>query len=109
MEAPSRPSNESIEASKWNAQLARRVSRWKRLRLSLAILLTGAGAATFLFGSASIWSVPCFITALIAYLLYLDSRDQLREIRSRNWATITPRISGASQRTHEGVKTTPSR
>lgn len=102
MESPNHQSNKAMEsAARWNVALARRVTRWKRLRLALAIVFAGIAIAALFLGSASIWSVPCFIAAFIAYLLYLDSRDQLREIRARNWATITPRISGIAERNRE--------
>ncbi|NQU23157.1 MAG: hypothetical protein HQ567_17910 [Candidatus Nealsonbacteria bacterium] len=85
-------------ATEWNDALAKRVTRWKRLRLAAAIVLTAVGIATLFAGPASIWSVPCFIVAFIAYLLYLDSRDQIREIRARRWSAITPRIGRGTAR-----------
>ncbi len=99
MESPTSPSDRSAEsAAKWNRELAGRVTRWKRFRLTFAILLTGVGVGTVFFEAASIWSVPCFIAAFVAYLLYLDSRDQLREVKARQWTSITPRISRITAR-----------
>ena len=110
MEGPINQNDRSIEvATKWNRQLADRVARWKRLRFSLAVLFTSGGIAAVFSGSASIWSVPCFIVAFMAYLLYLDARDQLREIRARKWKSITPRIRPVGPQDHEGTaETTPS-
>ncbi len=82
-------------AAEWNNELAKRVTRWKRLRLTFALVFTSLGAATFFRGFVSVWavwSVPCFIAAFIAYLLYLDSRDQLRTVKSRRWNSLTPRF-----------------
>lgn len=87
------PGCQSDRAAKWNRQLASRVTRWKRLRLTLAILLSVVGIATAFSGSVSTWTVPCFVAAFIAYLLYLDARDQLREVNARKWNAITPRIA----------------
>lgn len=93
MESPPNQEDRSLQlATKWNNQLAGRVRRWKRIRFSLAIVFTFVGIGTAFSGWASIWSVPSFIMAFIAYLLYMDSRDQLREIRARRWHSITPRI-----------------
>lgn len=94
MEQPTDPTHGAAEsAAKWNHELARRVTRWKRLRLTLATVLTAIGTATAFSGSASIWSVPSFLAAFVAYLLYLDSRDQLREVKARRWNTLTPRTA----------------
>ena len=102
MANPTNQEDQSIEsAAKWNRELAGRVTRWKRVRLSLAILLGLVGLVAALSGSASIWSVPCFVLATIAYLLYLDSRDQVREIRARRWTSITPRIRRIVSRPHK--------
>jgi len=104
MENPADRKERALElAREWNNALARRVTRWKRLRLAIAVLLTGVGIATTFSTVAWAWSVPCFLAAFIAYLLYLDSRDQVREIRSRSWATITPRISRLKERTRKAA------
>jgi hypothetical protein len=109
MESPDSQSENSIEtAKKWNAELAKRVARWKRVRLASAIVFTVLGAGILYLNWTPIWSVPCFVIALIAYLLYVDSRDQLREIKGRKWATITPRISRLGQRKHETTQTPSS-
>ena len=110
MESPISQSEQSVEsAAKWNAEFAKRVTRWKRLRLAIAIVFAGIGVAALFSVAASIWSVPCFVAASIAYLLYLDSRDQLREIRARKWATITPRISRIVARGRDDVERASSR
>ena len=109
MESSMSQNDRSIEsAAKWNRELAARVARWKRLRFSLTILFTIGGIATVFSGFAAIWSVPCFIAAFVAYLLYLDSRDQLREIRARKWNSITPRIHRVNRRDREGAPQTTS-
>ena len=111
MESPLNQENRSLQlAAKWNGELAGRVRRWKRLRFSLAIVLTFVGIGTAFSGWASIWSVPSFIMAFIAYLLYLDSRDQLREIRARKWHSITPRLRHMNPQDRGGTtQTAPSR
>jgi len=111
MESPTSESQsrKALEtAEKWNRQLAMRVARWKRLRLAVAVVFTAMGIALAFSGGTFIWAPPCFIAALIAYLLYLDSRDQLREIRSRTWATITPRIGRLKERTRQAAAKTTS-
>ena len=109
MESPTSQMNRSVKAARrWNRDLAKRVRRWKRSRLAWAIGLSTAGIATFLWKSASLWSPPCFIGAFIAYLLYLDSRDQLREVEARNWTSITPRINRISRQKRSGDAETKS-
>jgi hypothetical protein len=93
MESPER---ESERATEWNRQLARRVVRWKRLRVTIATLLAVAGVTTAFFDSTSVWSGPCLIASFLAYLLYLDARDQLREVKARRWNRLTPRIAGVT-------------
>ena len=86
-------------ARKLNDALANRIIRWKRFRLSFAIALAMIGICAFFF-NFYLLSVPLFICSLILTLLYLDARDQLREVLSRNWISATPRIrrpSGESQ------------
>ena len=104
----SEESSAESAATQWNDALAERVARWKRLRLAAAIVLTAVGIATLFAGPASIWSVPCFIVALIAYLLYLDSRDQVREIKARRWSAITPRIGRITTRKREDAEAVSS-
>ena len=94
MESQNSPSDvRARAASLLNEALASRVARGKRLRLAIAILLAGTGIGAILIQAISVFSVPCLIGAFIAYLLYLDARDQLREVKSRNWSCATPRIS----------------
>ena len=93
MDSRKTPSETRTEAAaKLNQSLAVRVARWKRLRLSLTVVMTVCGIALFLVRGASFFAVPCLIAAFIAYLLYLDARDELREVRSRSWVSVTPRI-----------------
>ncbi len=104
MEAPTSQGDHSAEsAARWNSNLAGRVRRWKRLRLTCAILFAGVGIVTVFFKAALIWSTPCFIAAFIAYLLYLDSRDQLREVKVRKWKSITPRIARTATGSHKDI------
>lgn len=93
MESPTQ-SDESLKAvTHWNDELAHRVTRWKRLRLTIAVLLAAVGVVSAFAGSAFLWTTPCLIAASVAYLLYLDSRDQLREVKSRKWKASTPRTT----------------
>ena len=110
MENPVSQGPQSAEAARrWNRALANRVTRWKRLRLAFAIGLSGAGVLASLSDSASLFMAPCFIAAFIALLLYLDSRDQLRNIKARNWIALTPRIRTLGRAKPGGTgKTTPS-
>jgi len=80
-------------ASELKDALARRVTRWKRLRLGLTIVLCTVGIAFAFFDSVAVFAVPLLIGAFIAYLLYLDARDEAREVKSRKWGSATPRIS----------------
>lgn len=80
-------------ASELNKAFARRVMRWKRLRLGVAIILCGTGIVFAFLDSVALFAVPLLIGAFIAYLLYLDARDQAREANSRVWGSATPRIS----------------
>ena len=80
-------------ASRLNQSLAKRVRRWKRLRLGMATVLLVVGVGAVLLKTASVFAVPCFIGAFVVYLLYLEARDHLREVESRQWVSATPRIS----------------
>jgi len=94
MEMPTNQVNNPADlASELNNALARRVTRWKRLRLAIAITLCAVGTALASFNSVAVFSVPLLIGAFIAYLLYLDARDEAREVKSRKWGSATPRIS----------------
>ena len=110
MESPTIHNSQATEgAIRWNRDFAGRVTRWKRLRLVFAVGLCGAGILAFLAESASLWSAPCLIAAFISFLLYLDSRDQLREIKARNSTVITPRIRSMSgPKPGDSPKTTSS-
>lgn len=104
MDAPTSHDDRSAEsAARWNSNLALRVRRWKRLRLTFAILFAAAGIVAVFFNATLAWTAPCSIAALIAYVLYLDSRDQLREVKSRKWKSITPRIASTGAGTQKDV------
>ena len=80
-------------AADWNRELARRVTRWKRLRLAVAVILMLSGVVAIVLQAVSwLWAVPCFLAAFLAYLLYLDARDHAREVKTRRWRTVTPRV-----------------
>jgi len=100
MDSPQdRAERELKSARRLNESLAKRVRRWKRSRLAAAAVLLGAGLAlAWLKTAALLFAVPCFLGAFIAFLLYLDSRDQLREVESREWVSPTPKISNLGQR-----------
>jgi hypothetical protein len=102
MESPNiQSSRRSDAALKLNRALENRVARWKAVRLTAAIGLAVIGMLAALFEGFAIYSIPCLIGAFIAALLYLDARDQLREVRSRTWDSATPRIGNhtAGERT----------
>jgi len=90
METPTNEARKPADlASDLNTALARRVTRWKRLRLGVAIVL--------------------FIGAFIAYFLYLDARDEAREVKPRKWGSATPRISKLMGVKHDkSAQDTPS-
>ena len=110
MESPANENEKALElAGKRNEALAERVTRWKRCRLGCAIGLAVAGIGAFFFSAGvSSWSVPCFLGAFIAYLLYLDSRDQVREIRARRWHAITPRMDRLTARNPQNTESASS-
>jgi hypothetical protein len=94
METPTNQISKPADmAAQLNSALVRRVARWKRLRLGVAIALGGAGIVLAFFDAVAIFAAPLFIGASIACLLYLDARDEAREIKSRKWGSPTPRIS----------------
>ena len=94
METPTNEARKPTDlASDLNTELARRVTRWKRLRLAIAIVLCGIGIVLAFFNSVAVFAAPLFIGAFIAYLLYLDARDEAREVETRKWGSATPRIS----------------
>lgn len=81
-------------AARLNAKLAARVAQWKRTRLVATILFVALGIGVLFNRYTMVFSPPCWIAAFIAFLLYWDSRAQLREVLSRRDATPTPRIRG---------------
>lgn len=94
METPTKEVSKRADlASKLNSAFGRRVMRWKRLRLGVAIILCGVGTSLAFLDSVAVFAVPLLIGAFIAYVLYLDARDQAREVKSRKWGSATPRIS----------------
>ena len=95
-------------ASKLNEDLANQVARWKRARLAAAILLAAVGIGAFFVKAVAVFSVPCLLGALIACLLYLDARDQLREVKLRNWVSATPRFSKISETQHKRALDAPT-
>ena len=76
-----------------NRELAARVKRWKHVRLTVTLVLGAMGVALFFVNSGAAFSVPVLLAAFLALLLYLDARDQLREVNARRWQFPTPRIS----------------
>ncbi len=97
METSSTRNDASVKsASEMNASFASRVNRWKRVRLGIALALSSVAGVLAFFPSMAVLSVPCLIAAFIAYLLYLDARDEVREVKARNWNSPTPRISKLS-------------
>lgn len=81
-------------AARLNAKLAARVAQWKRTRLMAALLFLALGIGVLFNRYTIVFSPPCWIASFIAFLLYLDSRAQLREVLCRRDATPTPRIRG---------------
>ena len=102
METPTNQVSESAaRASELNRALAERITRWKRFRLGAAIVLGVVGIAFASFNSVAVFAVPFLIGAFIASLLYLDARDAVRDVNSRNWGSATPRISKLAAFTRE--------
>ena len=85
-------------ATRWNRSLAKRVARWKRTRLAAAVVLSAIGVVLLLIPNWAVLAAPCFVAAIIAYVLYLDARDQLRVVRARRWGTITPRLGPSADK-----------
>jgi len=97
--------NRRIEAAaRLNFALARRVDRWKRVRLGIASLLFAAGVVTSFLGTNAIFAAPFFVGAFISILLYLDARDQAKEVRKRNWNSPTPQIGRLSAARRQEAK-----
>ena len=104
METPTNEVSKPADlASELNSAFARRVMRWKRLRLGVAIILCGVGIVLAFLDSVAVFAVPLLIGAFIAYVLYLDARDQAREVKSRKWRSATPRISKLAGITRDHV------
>jgi len=79
-------------AARWNNLLAQRISRWRRVRLTLAVLFAAIGGMAFFSGCGAIWAAPSLLVAIILFMLYLDARDHAREVKTRRWRAIAPRI-----------------
>ncbi|MBI1903858.1 MAG: hypothetical protein HYS13_22370 [Planctomycetia bacterium] len=91
--ATNQSDEEAKIARKLNEMLAEQVARWKRGRLAWTIALAAAGIGALFFKPVILLAPPCFIGAFIMLLLYLDARDQLREVKSRRCVSATPRVS----------------
>jgi hypothetical protein len=97
MQAP--PTSPTAEAAlKLNRALANRVDRWKRVRFIMAVGLTAAGTGLLFADAWAIFSVPLFLAAFLALLLYFDARDEVREVRARKWEFPTPKMSRLKNR-----------
>jgi threonine/homoserine/homoserine lactone efflux protein len=78
-------------ATQFNTALVQQVTRWKRVRGSVAGTLLVIGLA--LVYVKSFYAPPFILAAGVAFLLYLAARDQLREVKARRWKSPTPRVS----------------
>jgi hypothetical protein len=80
-------------ASRLNASLADQIIRWKRTRLVLLLILLALAIACCFFPSWTLFTPPLFLGAMCFLFLYLEARDQLREVKARRWKSQTPFIS----------------
>lgn len=78
-------------ANKAHADLAAKIGRWKRVRLTACVAFAAAGTAV-LFTPARYAAVPLFLLAVGVLFFYLEARDHQREVSSRRWKTVVPRI-----------------
>jgi len=99
MEKPPCQNRSPAEAARnLNQALADRISRWKRLRLAMAVVLAAMGVGLLFLNPLALYSVPVLLAAFIAFVLFLDARDEIREVNARKWEFPSPRISRLANR-----------
>lgn len=99
METPSvQDKSPSVAARNLNQALADRMKRWKWLRFSMAVMLAATGVGLLFVKFLAFYSIPVFLAAFIAFVLFLDARDAIREVNARKWNFPSPRISRLANR-----------
>ena len=91
-----------------NQALAERIGRWKRFRLAMAVGLAAMGVGLLFVNSLAFYSIPFPLAAFIAFLLYLDARDAIREINARKWDFPSPRISRLANQGRHQAQNSPT-
>jgi FtsH-binding integral membrane protein len=97
---PDRSRDSAANAAKCNESFARRIARWKWVRLSVATAFAAIGIAV-LFTPAPYGSVPLFICSGIAFLFCLDAVFQHKQVSARRWHSLTPRTRGDSPQSYD--------
>ncbi len=95
-------------ARQWNEWEARRVARDKRWRLLFTLAFFAGGLLLTRTTWYFLYAVPCFGIAFVFFLLYLDAHMSLKEIKARNWASITPRFGKPKKADDAGTAKDPS-
>lgn len=91
-----------------NQALAERIGRWKRFRLAMAGGLAAMGVGLLFVNFLAFYSIPFLLAAFIAFLLYLDARDAIREVNARKWDFPSPRISRLANRGRHQAQNSPT-
>lgn len=78
-------------AKRANAELAAKIGRWKWVRLTAALGLAVAATA-IAFTAVRYAAVPLFLLSVGVLFFYLEARDHQREVSSRQWKTVVPRV-----------------
>ena len=80
-----------------NRKFLESVGRWMLTRAVLSLTFFTAGGLMLIFvwssfGYFALFAFPLWIVATIFLLMFLDAHQRWREVRARNWVTVTPRI-----------------
>jgi hypothetical protein len=109
METPSIQDKSRSEAARnLNRALADRMNRWKWLRLSMAVVLAATGVGLLYVKFLAFYSIPVLLAAFIAFVLFLDARDAIREVNARKWNFPSPRMSRLASRDRHHVVNSPT-
>jgi len=73
----------------------------------MAVGLAAMGVGLLLVNFLAFYSVPVLLAAFIAFVLYLDARDAIREVSARKWDFPSPRISRLANRGRHPAQNSP--
>jgi hypothetical protein len=99
---------ERASALRQKEHLLRLVGRRKQSRLAWTLVLAVAGTAVLFFKPTILFAPACFLGAVIMLLLFLEAREHLQEIKTRPWASATPRVSRLTSADDAKAKDAPA-